>query len=452
MEHEFDLVVIGTGAAGSTVASTCRSAGWNVAIVDYRPYGGTCALRGCNPKKVLVGASEAIDRAQRFIGRGLAGDGLRMQWRELVSFKRTFTDPVPARTEQGFDDAGIRRFHGPARFVNESGISVDANLLYARNFVIATGAAPIILGVQGEEHLTTSEQFLDLEELPERVTFIGGGYISFEFAHVAARAGARPTIVHRGKSPLHQFDPDLVAQLVRRSEELGIDVKLESPAEAIEKTGGGYRVSFSHGDGQGKVDTDLVVHGAGRVPEIAGLGLGRGRIEHHAGIRVNEFLQSISNPRVYAAGDAVDSGGFPLTPVAGYQGRVVAANLLQGNHQKVRYHAVPSVVFTLPPLASVGESEASARTKGISFATHHEDTSNWFSSRHIGETCSGFKVLIEEGTERIVGAHLLGPRADELINVFALSIRLGLTAKALKEAVSESFAFPTCGSDIAYML
>src|SRR5258708_24386574 len=222
MRQRFDLIVIGTGSAASTVAHECRSAGWDVAIIDSRPFGGTCALRGCDPKKVLVGLAEVIDWVQRMNGRGVCAENARIEWSELMRFKRSFTDPVPKNSERSFAKAGITAFHGRARFVDSTTVEVGEDVLVGRYVVIATGAMPRKLGIQGEQYVTTSDQFLELETLPQRIVFIGGGYISFEFAHVAARAGAKVTILHRGQRPLEGFHPDLVHQLVARTERLGV--------------------------------------------------------------------------------------------------------------------------------------------------------------------------------------------------------------------------------------
>jgi glutathione reductase (NADPH) len=195
---------------------------------------------------------------------------------------------------------------------------------------------------------------------------------------------------------------------------------------------------------------DLVVHGAGRVPEIEDLDLAAAGVQYDKrGVAVNEFLQSVSNPAVYAVGDAAASGGPPLTPVAGYEGATVATNLLEGNHRTPNYMAIPSVVFTVPPLAAVGLSEQDARAQGLRFRTNHQKTSGWYSSRRVGEACAGFKVLVEEASGRIIGAHLLGPHAEDVINLFALAIRSGLTATDLTETM---FAYPTHASDIEYMV
>jgi len=440
MNKRFDVVVLGTGAAASAVAHTCRAAGWQVAIVDSLPFGGTCALRGCDPKKVLVGAAEALDWARRIQGKGFHGDGVRLDWPELMRFKRTFTDPVPKNREEAFTQAGIAAFHGRAHFTGRTTVEVDHELLETRYAVIATGAKPRRLNIPGEEYATTSDQFLEMDSLAQRILFIGGGYISMEFAHVALRADRGVTVLHRGKRLLEGFDADLVQQLLEKTQRLGGSIHLQAEAKAIEKNGDGLAVHAQVAGAEKTFGADLVVHGAGRVPDIEDLNLKAADVEtERQGVKVNEFLQSVSNSAVYAAGDAAVSGGPPLTPVAGYEGRTVAANLLEGNHVKARYVGVPTVAFTIPPLASVGLSEQSAHQKGLKFRTHREITSSWYSSRRVAEDCSGFKVLIEDGSERIIGAHLLGPHAEEVINLFAFAIATNARAADLQDAI---FAYP----------
>src|ERR1700737_170328 len=186
MTRKFDLIAIGTGSAASAVASRCREAGWQVAIVDSRPFGGTCDLRGCDPKKVLVGAAEAIDWVRRMKGKGIQAEKLQIDWPELVRFKRSFTEPVPRRREDGFAKAGIAAFHGRARFAGPTTVQVGEETLEGRHVVIAAGMLPADLKIPGAEHLTTSDQFLELNELPRRILFIGGGYITFQFGLLAA--------------------------------------------------------------------------------------------------------------------------------------------------------------------------------------------------------------------------------------------------------------------------
>jgi glutathione reductase (NADPH) len=450
MSRKFDLVAIGTGSAASAAASRCRRAGWQVAVVDSRPFGGTCALRGCDPKKVVVGAAEVADWARRMDGKGVRSGQLRIEWSDLIRFKRTFTEPVPKRREEGLAKAGIEAFHGPARFVAANAIQVGDEILEGDYILIATGQKPADLRISGSEHLTTSDQFLELNELPKSIVFIGGGYIGLEFAHVAARAGAKVTILHRGERPLERFDPDLVNLLVERTRELGVDVRLGVEAQGLEQLSGCYRVAARSGQEMLSFEADLVVHAAGRVPEIDDLNLEAAGVERDKrGIKVNEFLQSVSNSAVYAAGDAAATLGPPLTPVAGYEGIVAAANLLKGNHQKPDYRGIPTAVFTIPPLASVRLGEQAAREQGLRFRVKTERTPDWYSSRRTGETCSAYKTIVEEDTDRVLGAHLLGDQAPEMINLFALAIRSNLRAADLKHLL---YAYPTHGSDIAYML
>jgi len=448
--EKFDLVVIGTGSAASTVAMRCRQAGWKVAVVDSRPFGGTCALRGCDPKKVLVGAAEVVDWARRMSGKGIRAERLRIEWPELMRFKRSFTDPAPNRREQSFSKAGVETFHGRAHFVGPTTVEVGNDRLEARFVVIATGQKPAELRIPGQEFLVTSDQFLELDELPKKILFIGGGYIAFEFAHLAARAGSDVTIVHRGARPLPHFDPDLVDELVRGTRELGVEVQLGIQATAVERTGNGFTVHASASGEIWKSAADMVVHAAGRVPEIDDLNLEDAGVEWDArGVRVNEFLQSLSNPNVYAAGDAAATAGLRLTPVAGYDGVIVATNLLEGNHLRPDYRATPTVVFTVPPLASVGASEQEARERGLEFTANKEMTGDWYASRRTGETISGFKVLVEARTDFILGAHLLGSDAEEVINLFAIAMRNGIRAGDLKQTL---FAYPTHASNLPYML
>ena len=450
MTRRFDVIAIGTGSAASAVASRCRDAGWQVAIVDSRPFGGTCALRGCDPKKVLVGAAEAIDWVRRMKGKGIQSTRLQIDWPELMRFKRSFTEPVPKRREDGFAKAGIAAFHGRARFTGPTTIQVGEETLEGRYVVIAAGEAPADLKIPGAEHLTTSDQFLELNELPRRILFIGGGYIAFEFAHVAARVGSHVTILHRGPRPLALFDPDLVDQLVEQTRELGIEVHLGTEAIGIEKSSAQLIVRALASGETGTFETEMVVHAAGRVPEINNLNLEAAGVEwEKRGVRVNEFLQSVSNPAVYAAGDAAASGGPPLAPVASYEGQIVASNLLKGNHQTANYLGIPSVVFTIPPLAAVGLSERGAREQNLKFQVKTEMTSTWYSSRRIAETYSGYKALVEEDTDRILGAHILGSEAGEVINLFALAMRSGMRATDLKHML---FAYPTSGSNLTRML
>jgi glutathione reductase (NADPH) len=446
MPRDYDLITIGSGSAASTAARKCREAGWSVAVIDHLPFGGTCALRGCDPKKVLVAAAESLDRVRRLKGHGISGD-VRIDWAELMAFKRTFVENVPERRERALRQKGIDPYHGRARFVAEDTIAVNEERLRGRHILIAAGAVPAPLPVEGAEHLITSTDFLELETLPGRIAFAGGGFISMEFAHVAARAGARVTVYQRGEHILPGFEPTLSDRLTELSRSLGIDVRTGAEVQRIERMEEGYRV---HAAGSALVEADLVVHGGGRVPDLADLDLeAAGVAASRRGVAVSAYLQSTTNARVYAAGDAADTDGLPLTPTAAMESNVVAANLLKGNHRTADYRGTASVVFTVPPLAAVGLTEAEAVAAGCDYEVVEQDISGWYAHRRTRDEAAIFRVLVDRGADRVLGAHLLGEGAEELINLFALAIRFDLPASELRHV---PFAYPTHASNLPYML
>ncbi|MBU6469182.1 MAG: NAD(P)/FAD-dependent oxidoreductase [Gammaproteobacteria bacterium] len=449
MRQSFDLIVLGVGMAAVSAANKCAAAGWSVAVVDELPYGGTCALRGCDPKKMLRRGAEIIDAARLMRGKGIEDAGLRIDWADLVAFKRSFTEKMPRRIEDGLKHHDIATLHGPARFVDRHAIEVNGARLEGRYILIASGAKPRPLNVPGTEYLVDSTRFMELEALPKRILFVGGGFISFEFAHIAARAGSEVIILDHGSKPLKAFDPDLVDKLIERSRAVGIKINLNTQLKSIEKTGDGFTVSAEKDGNDQHWMVDLVVHGAGRMPAIENLNLAAVGVKAgDKGVMVNDYLQSVSNPAIYAAGDAADTPGAPLTPVAVFEGKVAASNMLKGNHTTPDYRGVPTVVFTIPELARVGMLEAEAKHQGREIHVAFTDTSGWYSNMRVGETCAATKIVTDAQTGEILGAHLIGPEYAELINFFGLAIRLGLKTTDLKKMVS---AYPTVGSDLGSM-
>lgn len=197
----YNLAIIGTGTAAMVAAMRVRSAGWTVAVIDHRPFGGTCALRGCDPKKMLVSGASAADHAQRMHGKGIVGE-TDIDWPALIAFKRTFTDSIPEKNQRRYAEKGIDTYHGLARFIGRQTLDIEGESLEADYILIASGAESMKLGIAGEEHLVTHEEFLDMEALPRRIVIVGGGFIAFEFAHVARRAGADVTILEQGERVL----------------------------------------------------------------------------------------------------------------------------------------------------------------------------------------------------------------------------------------------------------
>lgn len=449
MPEKFDLVVIGVGMAGLNAAKKCAKAGLSVAVVDERPYGGTCALRGCDPKKMLRRGAEVVEAGRLMAGKGVV-DAPSIAWADLLAHKRSFTDPVPEKMESGLDDTGVVTLHGVARFVGPTALQVGEREVEAAKVLIATGQRPRSLDVPGAEHLTDSTEFLELEELPRRILFVGGGYVSMEFAHIAARAGASVTVADRGERPLKAFDPDLVDRLVESSKEAGIDFAFGASLTKVERRAGGLVATLDRDGGSIENEADLIVNGAGRVPEIGHLNLAAADVAHEdGGIAVTEHLRSATNPNVYAAGDCAATDGPPLTPVAVHEGAVAASNILKGDHRTADYAGVPSVAFTLPEIVRIGMSEEDARRSDPDVEVRFNETAGWYSNQRIGAKVGATKVLVDKATDELLGAHLFGYGQAEVANLFGLAMRSGLKATDLRRMQS---AYPTHGSDISSML
>ncbi len=449
MHHTVDVLVIGTGTAGYTLALACRKAGLRVAVVDNRPYGGTCAIRGCQPKKYLVDAAGVVLFSRQMSEIGIHPPAV-IDWPALMRSKSAFTSAVSERTERVFRKAGIEPlFHGTARFISSEEVAIgEETVVRARNMVIATGAFPSRLNFPGGELAITSEDFLELAAMPRHVLFIGGGDISLEFAYVARAAGAEVTILHRGERIMKRFDAEMVDHLTASARALGITIVTGTSACMAEVNNG---VFITHGESSGiaNFSSDLIVNASGRTANLDVLDLEAGNVIRGAyGVAVNDFLQSVSNPRVWAIGDACDSP-FQLASVADMEAEVAAENIINGNTRRPDYHGIPGVVFTQPPLAGVGMTEEAAAKAGMQLRINRGSMDSWASSRRIGQQHSFYKVLIDRESGKILGAHLFGHNACDVINVFALAIKLGLTNHDLKNMV---WAYPTYVSDLKYMI
>lgn len=449
-KHHYDLVVVGAGMAGVGAAGKCAARGWSVAIVDRLPYGGTCALRGCDPKKILRRGAEIVDAARLLDGHGVDAGGLAVDWPALMARKQEFTDRTSAGLEAGLVDKGVETLHGDARFVSGGVLEVDGVALSADRFLIAAGRRPRTLAFPGAHHVIDSAQFLELPALPARALFIGGGFVSFEFAHMAARSGTDALIIDRHERPLRGFDPDLVERLVTAGTQAGVRVRTDTTVSRIDAVAGGFRVLLaSHGQTQ-EVDVDLVVHGAGRVPNLDGLHLdAAGVAVTDRGVAVEPHLRSVSHESVWAAGDAADTAGLQITPVAVAEGKVAASNMLDGGTRVPDYMGMPTTVFSIPDLTRVGLLEEEARSRGIDVDVRFSDTGSWYSNFRIGATVGAVKILVDRRTDQIVGGHFLGHEYSELANIVGLGMQLGLTARQLR---SVRMSYPTLGSDLGSLL
>jgi glutathione reductase (NADPH) len=337
--------------------------------------------------------------------------------------------------------------HGTARFVGKNAIGLGGRTISAPHIVIAAGAVPRRLGIPGESLFTGSDVFMNLERMPERVVFVGGGFISMEFAGVAALCGAEVWVLQRESRVLLPFDPDLVETLTAAYRSMGVHIVTEACVNRVDREGAELIAGCTESDRTFR--GDIVVHGAGRVPDLEDLDLDAGAVEHSGrGVTVNEYLQSVSNPAVYAVGDAAATA-YQLATTADQEGIVAAENIISGNRRTPDTSVVPSAVFTLPPLATVGITEAEARDSGTEVLVNKGEMTGWPSSRRVGQTHAAYKIILEKASGRVLGAHLLGHNADEVVNVFAMAIRMKLRAKDLKEML---WAYPTYTSDLKYMV
>ncbi|MBC2110004.1 NAD(P)/FAD-dependent oxidoreductase [Listeria innocua] len=440
-EFTYDVVIIGSGASGTTVAFEAQAAGLKVAIVEERSWGGTCVLRGCDPKKVLVGAAEARNLSTRLRGKGIK-EAATISWTDLMAFKETFVEDVPESRLESFQEAGIETFFGPASFQNENTLQVGNDILSAKKIVIATGATPNTLKVEGQEHIQTSDDFLSLEKLPDSVVFIGGGYISFEFASIALAAGRDVHIIHHNSEPLKKFDPDFVAALVATLKEEGIHFHFDTDITKINKNGEKLHIEGKNGF---SLETDLIIGATGRTPNIAHLALDKANIDYtKKGITVNEKLQTPNHPHIYACGDVAATKGAPLTPVVSMEAALVAKNILGGD-EKIDYPAIPSVVFTSPKLASIGISMEEANANPEKYQIKNHDTTNWYTYRRTNEKIALAKIIEDRKTGQIKGAHFLSEEADYMVNYIAILMKANLTLADLQSVI---FAYPSPASDL----
>lgn len=447
---EYDVFIIGTGTAGKSVAKDCAAKGLKVAIADNRAYGGTCSQRGCDPKKVLLGITEILERADKMIGKGIVKLP-EVNWADLMNFKESFVDAVPAATEKDLKKSGIELYHQSPKFLDTNTLSVEGKTMSAKKIVIATGQKARGLDIPGWEHAHVSEDFLNLKELPASMLIIGCGYIGMEFAHIAARMGVKVSMMDMAPRPLTNFDEDMVGYLQTASEALGITFIFDAKVNKIDKLRKNFRVTAEKDGKEISATAEWILNTSGRVPSIADLDLKEGDVKYcEKGIIVNDHLQSTSNKNVYACGDVAWSDGLPLTPLSSVEAKIVSHNILNDQDLKrTQYPPQPSVVFTLPPLAAVGLSEEQARANDIDFTVEHKLVPQWFNAKRINEPLYAYKTLVDNTSGQIIGAHLVGPEAAEIINLFAMAMYGKIDHQAVKNMI---FAYPTWGSDIKGML
>lgn len=447
--EQFDVVILGGGNAGIGVTGPVRRSGMSVAMIEARDLGGTCPNRGCTPKKVLVAAGHALHEIERASVHHIAVGKPRLDWAALIDREKDMIKDIPENLARGMERRKVEVIKGQGTFASRNTIRVGDRLLQARHIVIATGSKPRPLPIPGAEYMITSEEMLSERELPGSVIFVGGGVISLEFGHVYARAGAGVTILEALPQLLPAMDTDAVTQLRTESERLDIRIRTAVTVKKIEPIDGRFRVTFDHGGIEQTLDANRVVNGAGRIANVDRLDLAAGNVAHTNGrVAVDEHLRSTSNPIVHVCGDAVPTSP-QLSPIATYEGELVGRNIVEGPKYRPDYASMATSVYTTPPLAAVGLTEHAARQQGRAVDVHVNDMLGWFSARTYAETVAWSKVIVEKTSDRILGAHFVGHAGQELINIFGLAMRFGITATQIRENI---YAYPTFASDLKHML
>ncbi len=450
--EEYHVVVIGSGTAGQTAAYDLNEKGLRVAVVERSDHpGGTCSQYGCQPKKWFYEATETIFRCRHLEGKGIAGIP-RGVWPEVLREKSRFTSAVPQRTVEGFQKAGIAFFRGEARFKDSETLQAGDTTLKASFFLVATGARPMPLPFEGAEHMITSSDFLELENLPPRMIFVGGGFISFEFAHFAARLGPPQMQIHileAAEKPLGPFDEEMVQLLVEASRDEGIEVLSNVKITSLERKSSGIVVSTASGE---NFEGDLVVHGAGRVPDLDGLNLEAAGVNHsRRGIEVDASMRT-SNERIFALGDCAAT--IQLARVADEEGHTAAANILaelRGGHPAaIDYGAVPSMLFTCPQYGMVGKTEENLREEGMPYRKSFGKNLSWPTYQRVGMKHAAYKILAAEDG-KVLGAHILSDNGCGLVTTFRLAMHQKMTVDELYRACIMT-PYPSRESDIIYML
>jgi len=443
MKH-YDVFILGTGTAGKLIANRCTSADLKVGIIDNRNYGGTCSQRGCDPKKLMLASSEALEAARTMKGDGISGD-VAINWRDVYNYARRYTQNIPDNTEEYLKELGVDCYHGDGHFEDSETFTFGNTSITANKFVIATGMTPLQLQIPGAEHLLTSDDFFQLKDLPEKMIFIGGGYIGMEFSHMMARAGVKVTVIEMGNQILSPFEEFTTGFLEKESRELGIDILLNAQAAAVEKEDGRYIVKYSHEGTLHQITTDLVFNTAGRIPALKKLKLeNAGVVTDRSGVVVNEYLQSSTNECFYACGD-VSNMNIPLTPLSGLEATVAAKNIIGENKHPFFPVKIPSVAFTIPQVAGIGMTEKQAAKSDKKFTVHAQDTSEWFNTRRIHAGSYAYKIIVEDGTDMILGAHIVSREASETINIFSVAMNHNIKFQFLQQTI---FTYPSWANDI----
>ncbi len=425
--YDYDLFTIGAGSGGVRACRHAARFGARVAAAEERYLGGTCVNAGCIPKKLLSYAAHYGEDFAQAAGYGWQGARPAFDWRTLVANKDREIERLNGVYAQLLADAGVALLRARATLLDAHTVEVDGRRISARYILVATGGWPVRPDVPGAEYAITSNEAFHLNELPRRVLVVGGGYIAVEFASIFNGLGADTTLIYRGERLLRGFDADLGVFLAAQMQNKGIRVRFRSGIERIAREDGGEELLAVLADGS-EMRADCVMYATGRAPNTAGLGLENAGVKLAAGgaVIVDVNFQS-SAPSVYAVGDVIDR--VLLTPVALAEGMVVAENLFGGGGRSMDYEGIPTAIFSNPNVGTVGLSEAAARERCADVDVYR---TSFVPLRHR-LTGSGeqvlMKLVVERKSDRVLGVHVVGPDAGEIIQGFAVALRCGASKR-----------------------
>lgn len=424
---DFDLFVIGGGSGGVRAARMSAQRGARVGLAEFAAMGGTCVNVGCIPKKLYSYAAHYGDSFEESRGFGWAGEAPVFNWDTLKANRAREISRLNGIYLQLLESAGVKIITGWARLVDAHTVEVDDKKFTARHILISTGGTATVPALPGREHVVTSDHMFDLNPFPKRLLVVGGGYIACEFASIFNGLGSQVTQVHRRDMLLTGFDDDVRRFVAAEMAKTGITLKLGAEVSAIAKTGSGLQVTLKDG---GSLEVDTVLYATGRIPNANGIGLEAAGVAVNAAgaIQVNAHYQT-SVPSIYALGDV--TARMQLTPVALGEAMVVVDQLFGPAAGKkprsMSYEFVPTAVFTHPNIGTVGYSEADARAKFGKVTVFRADF------KALKHTLSGstertlMKLLVEDATDRVVGLHMVGPDAGEIVQGFAVAMKAGAT-------------------------
>lgn len=427
---DVDLFVIGAGSGGVRCARMAAAAGARVVIAEERYLGGTCVNVGCVPKKLFVLAAHYHEDFADAAGFGWDPGEVQFEWARLRGNKDREIARLNGVYRNLLEGRGVRIIEGRARLLDPHTVEVCGERVSARHILVATGAWPYVPDFPGREHVVTSNEMFHLEHLPARAVVVGGGYIAVEFAGILNGLGVDTTLAHRGERLLRHFDADLGGALATELPRKGVSLRLGAEVRSIDKRSDGcLHVHYADGTMQ---ETELVLYATGRRPYSQGIGLEECGVElrQDGSVVVDDYYRSCI-PSIHAIGDV--TGGPELTPLALAQGMALVSTLFKGEPRSVPLQNIPTAVFSQPSIGTVGLSEAEAREKHGAIRVY---TSGF---RAMKNTLSGnpertfMKLVVDAGTDRVLGAHMIGPDAGEIIQGLAVALQAGAT-KAMFDA------------------